>query len=169
MIDAAAIAAAAGALGLGSVVGAYIAGGKDRRAARAAVLDHIREIEFERWAPTDWLKLRRHTTALTAGALVAQLPREVVAEYVALVQAAAQLSQENYEADPESEYANGINGKVADLVESAARLVIVVAWSSRPIALVRAALGIRRIRQLESTIDEQSFSNRLHSARRRAL
>lgn len=168
MINAGDAATLVGALGLGSVLGAFVTGARDRRSARAAVLEHFRAIELERWAPTDWHELRRHTTALTAGALVAQLPRQVVTEYMALAHVAARMSQDNYDKDPKFEYANGIDGEVAELVEAAAHLIVTVAWSARVLAPLRAANGLRHMRQLEARIDRRGFVDEVESARHRA-
>jgi len=166
VLDASTVTALLGALGVGSLVAAYVTANRDRRASRAAVLRKVQAIELERWAPVDWLKMREHSTELSAAALVAQLPRSVVSEYLALAHAAATLSQDNAERDPDDEYSGGISSEVAELAREGARVVIAVTWAPRPFARVRAWLGLRRLQRAEKAANDlESFGSRLKTAR----
>ena len=166
MVDVATVTGIVGALGAGSVIGSYVAGGKDRRLSRAAVLKSIETLELERWGPVTWLDFRLHSIELLSAALVAQLPRELVMEYVVLARTAAELSDDNYrQSPPDDKTANGIDGHVSDMVRDGARLVTAVAWSPRPVALARASFGLRALRSKEAGITAEDFKRHLKSAR----
>lgn len=130
------------------------------------MLRKIQALELERWAPVDWMRMREHSTELSAAALVAQIPRSVVAEYLTLAHAAARLSDDNAEEDPEDEYSGGIRSEIADVVREGARLVIAVAWAPRPIAWARARVGLTRLKRAESALPgANGFGRRLEATR----
>ena len=52
-IDPATIVSLIGALGIGSMLGQWASGSKDRRTARAAVLKEIAAVERARWSQTE--------------------------------------------------------------------------------------------------------------------
>ena len=167
MVDAGTVTAVMSALGVGSLVGTYVTVNKDRRASRAAVLQKIQQVELERWAPVNWLKLRAYSSELSAAALVAQLPRSVVAEYLALAHAAAGLSQDNADERPDDEYSGGVNSQIADLASQSARLMTAVTWAPGPLAGLHAWLGLRRLREALGTLGHlDSFGSRLIASRK---
>jgi hypothetical protein len=123
-----------GVLGVGTIIGQWFAGGKDRRAARAAVLAELGEVEAARWARGDDESAERTAfqTAirqLQTAALIARLPRRPVVLYsqLALVSLWYTRSQLDLYDDPE---ASGLPGDFALIVREAAEMISKAAWAS---------------------------------------
>jgi hypothetical protein len=122
-----------GVLGIGSILGQYVASSKDRRETRARVLTALAAVESARWAglsektPIEFeTSLREFHTA----ALIGRVPRDAAWEYAVLAQAARWVSQENSEHDPDP--GGGIDTYLAQATREAARAIAVIAWSSAP-------------------------------------
>jgi hypothetical protein len=131
------IASVLGALGIGSVIGQWIAGGKDRRAARAAVLEKLQAVEVARWLTDDKseaeenMRLRAAGRELEIAALVARVPRAAVIPYVQLAPAGLWILHGKIEHGEHPDDA-WIQQDMSDAVRDAAEIVSKAAWSSRP-------------------------------------
>lgn len=139
-----------GAIGLGSVLGQYLASSKDRREARARVLSAIAEVEESRWVGEGNATAAEFQTALRnlqTAALIARLPRDAVFEYGALAQAARWLSQETWDRTIEPELGGGIDAHLADATREAARAISELAWSWGPTHERRWRRARKRIEQ----------------------
>lgn len=169
--DVATVASLVGALGVGSVLGQWLSGGRDRRAARAAVLDALREVETARWAPAKPEKptFVQATRELETAALLARIPRKYVRFYLHVADAAHTLSQQSWDDYPDEEDGGGaISAVFADAVREAARLVTDVTWS--PYVLrVRYPVRLARLDKTMNAIEDQQVKREIERARSYAL
>jgi hypothetical protein len=124
-----------GALGIASIVSQWFSSGKDRRAARAAVLSHLGAVEAGRWANLDddlgeqYVRLRAAIRELETAALIARVPRRPVVLYAQLALAAFWHTRGELEKYEEPE-ASSLPTEYSNIVHSAAELVSRAAWSS---------------------------------------
>jgi hypothetical protein len=139
-LDTSTIVALIGVLGFGSVIGQWFGAGRERRAARAAVLKALAAVESARWGMgEDGTANKGRSEAireLQTAALIARIPRAVIRTYAQLATAASWASQEsvNIHSDPSPEGA-AIDVGLADVVRTAAEIVSDAAWLS---PLIRA-------------------------------
>lgn len=144
------IVSVVGALGLGSVLGQYLASSKDRREVRARVLSAIAEVEESRWVGEGTATSAQFQAALRnlqAAALVARLPRHAVREYAVLAQAARWLSQEEWDRLGDPEIGGGIDARLSDATREAAKAVAELVWSWKATHKWRWRRSKRRIKQ----------------------
>jgi len=89
-LDLGTVTSLVGAVGLGSVLVQWIAGGKDRRSARAEALAALSALEVARWVSERRSKAAFLEAFRTfeAACLVARLPRRIVTPYLELFIAA---------------------------------------------------------------------------------
>jgi hypothetical protein len=100
--DVATLTSIAGAIGVGSILGGWVTGSKDRRSVRAAALAALGSVERARWAEScDFPAFRQTTRDLETAALLARIPRAVVREYLILAMVARWDSDESNDIDPE--------------------------------------------------------------------
>lgn len=123
-----------GALGIGSIATQFLSRGPDRRAARARALEALGDVEQARWAPHDpgeptFVQASR---TLQTAALLAQIPRGPVIEYLIQAQAAQWMSVESFRQLPDPEYGGGINANVANVVRDSAQSLSQIIWASSP-------------------------------------
>lgn len=150
-----------GALGLGSVLGQYLASSKDRREARARVLTALTEVEESRWAGPDAMTtfaefqtaLRKFQTA----ALIARLPRTAAGEYAVLAQAARWTSEASWKEHPDPDTGGGINANLADATREAARAISTLAWSWGLLHTWRWRRAKKRIDEQLSSLESSSY------------
>lgn len=132
MPDLATVTTLATALGVGGIIGQWYGAGKDRRTARAAVLQELAAVERARWWTVehgaDWSKLELTIRNLQSAALIARVPRSAVMPYSQLATAAFQASCDEAEERGDPDYA-GIPTEIADAVREAAEVVSRAAWS----------------------------------------
>lgn len=154
-------------LGIGTVMGQWVAGGKERREVRARALAALAEVESARWA-----NLSESPEAFTSAVrdlqtamLVARLPREPTRAYIALATVGRWKSVESFERNPDAEHGGGINSKLADTVRDAAQLMSDVIWTP---GLWRRMWLSRRLSRLNRTVDEldKPILTRLDMARK---
>jgi hypothetical protein len=158
-----------GGLGVGSVFGNYVGGGRARREVRGAVLKAIEAAETTRWAPTKYREFRSAYRELETTALIARVPRAAVRHYLVLAEAAQRLSDESFEerGGEEDLGAGGIDGYFADLVQEAADVVTRLAW--RPwltrLRLSKELKGLRE--QVQKLSDDDIAIKRMLAAGQR--
>jgi hypothetical protein len=150
-IDVSTIASLVGAFGIGTAIPQWLAASKDRRAARAAALRAMSEVEHARWVdgPDKQPSFRETLRDFETAALIAQLPREPVQTYLVLAWAAFLTSASNYEL-VEMPEGGSIDAHLAKAVRDAAGLLSKVAWAN-PIR--RRWLVSRYHRSLRARID----------------
>ena len=157
----------AGALGLGSIVGQFVSAGKDRRAARAAALQAINDVEEARWAPAaeGAPSFSRALHGLYTAALIAQVPRRPLRAYLTYAQAAQWESARawNEEPDPEQR-GGGIDTQFADTVREAARTLIAAVWAPRGLRWLRTYRMVRRLEQRAAEIRDKDVRRTLSRA-----
>jgi hypothetical protein len=158
-----------GALGIGSVIGQWVAGGKDRRAARAAVLDKPAAVEAARWVGDDPgddnVKLRTAIRELETAALLARVPRAAVVPYAQLAAAALGYMHGEVEQTGSVDYA-GITMRMSDTIIGAAEVVSRAAWSPPAVRWLWLRRALRANRRAVGAIDEKAFLSSLDYARR---
>jgi hypothetical protein len=123
-----------GALGgaiASSVLGPWIAQGRDRRDLRANVLQQLALVEERRWAsPTQpWDPFRDAAQALRAAALVSRAPRELVDLYLRLATVARVASERSLQEVPPHEGGGAINSDLNELVQDAAAYLTDHLWT----------------------------------------
>lgn len=154
-----------GALGVGSVIGNYIGGGKARRETRSAVLSALAAVEDGRWVnkeQPDFSTFAKAIRDLDTAALIARVPRAAVTQYELLAYAALRYSIKDYEAkDGDEELGAGIvDSDLASVTRQSAELVAHLVWrpwSSRP--MLRDDL--RRLRNNAADIDDTEVKRQL--------
>ncbi|MHA6626250.1 hypothetical protein ACU61A_12515 [Pseudonocardia sichuanensis] len=158
-----------GALGIGSVIGQWVAGGKDRRAARAAVLDKLGAVEAARWFGSDRTadseKLVAAIRELETAALVARVPRAAVVPYAQLAAAGLWYMHDEVERTGDDDYA-AISMPVSDTIAGAAEVVSRAAWSTPAVRWFWFSRALRTNRRAIDAIDEERFLRSLDYARR---
>ena len=162
-MDATLVISLLGALGLGSVVGQYVASMAERRGVRAAALGALASTENARWSGEGRANVSFPEAArsLESAALVARLPRRAVTQYLTLAYAASWLSHESWEHDPDPEYGGGINTELANVVRRSATLLTDLAWAPR---LQRLRLR-RRMAEIETIADDISSKDVIRALR----
>ncbi|MCG5441309.1 hypothetical protein NIE79_001431 [Micromonospora sp. NIE79] len=165
------IVGALGTLGIGSILGQWLAGGKDRREAQARVLEALGKMEHSRWAPHgEKPAFLESARALETAALLGRIPRGYVRFYLSLADAAHSLSYSSWNDYPdEDEGGGGINSKFADLVREAARLLADVSWSGRIFRQLRFARRFNRLNAAVSAISEPEIRRVVDRSRQYAL
>ena len=155
-IDLATIISLVGALGVGSVVGQWFGGAKDRRAARLLWLRSLvpPRAHGGRRVKTSSTTLRSAVIGgLEIAALLARVPRPAVWVYSQLATAATWYIREDIQMDgfgPEYGTGGGLDMDFSDTVLDAADIVSRAAWSS-PIS--RRLWLARRLRRLDRKIE----------------
>jgi len=122
-----------------ALLGPYILGGLDRRKLKAEVLRAVQNIETNRWAPTSRDAFQLAITDLRAASLLAGSNRSLVDKYTFFAAVAWDLSDTEYELDPESpeQFRGSIDAEFSDLVRDAARAVIFSLWHPQLARLVK--------------------------------
>jgi hypothetical protein len=129
-VDISSFASIIGALGIGSFVGQYLIGSQQRRQIRSEVLRQLSHAESARWAgSSNYLSFTEAIRELETAALIARVPRKVIANYTLFAYAARTLSEEDAEENPDQEFGGGINAHFGDLVRAAASEVSRSVWS----------------------------------------
>ncbi len=167
MVDIGSTAALLGALGVGSVAGQYLSGAKDRRSARAEVLNALSAVESARWAPhtEGEPSFRVAAHQLQTAALVARVPRALLVEYLQLAQAASWLSILDWEDGPDSEFAGSINTEFSNAVRQAARSLSDVIWASPSVRWLTQYRGLRKVKRHLQQVDDRNSLTTLANAR----
>jgi hypothetical protein len=127
-----------GALGgaiVQSIVGPLVMNGSARRDIRATVLRRIGEVERRRWAPGSWDALLESAAALSAEALVAGMPRDLVDVYVAAARASFLTGEQMMEDQDEDR--GCIPPDLAHVCRRSADLVIRAAWHPKRTRITR--------------------------------
>jgi hypothetical protein len=134
LVDAATLISLITALGVGSFIGEWYGAGKDRRAARATVLEKLATVEAARWArDSRAVDDRRRADAvreLEIAALTARVPRSAVVTYVQLATAALWWIHIHLESGEERTEPGAISATFHELVVEAAGIVSRAAWGS---------------------------------------
>jgi hypothetical protein len=132
-VDISQIATAVGALGIGSVLGQWLANGGQRRQVRADALLALSEVESNRWWSTEanatakpFIQAAR---TLQAACVIARVPRKAVTEYLIYAQAALWQSHENWELNPDDDSGPSIEAHFSQLVRDAAKALADVIWA----------------------------------------
>jgi hypothetical protein len=158
-----------GALGVGSLIGQWVAGGKDRRAARAAVLDKLGAVEAARWYGTDRgadsEKLVAAVRELETAALIARVPRAAVVPYAQLAVAGLWHMHNEVERHDDEERA-GLDLSISDAIHDAAEVVSRSAWSAPAIRWLWLRSALLANRRTVGAIDDERFVRTLGYARR---
>lgn len=158
-----------GALGVGSVIGQWFAGGKDRRAARADVLAKLGEVEQARWyedgPDTDGPRLLAATRALETSALIARVPRTAVLPYAQMATAGLWAMQNDVEVRGDPEWV-GLEVGVADVITGAAEIVSRAAWSSPVLRWLWLGHALRANQRQTKALTSRKFTTSLEQARR---
>lgn len=120
-----------GAIGgalISSVLGPYFTQSKERRQARADVLNALMQVENTRWADSDttFIDFRKAVTTLKAVALVAGVNSEITDTYTRLASIARRTSQDDFDEATEEDIATagGIPVALSDLTRDAAEVLI---------------------------------------------
>lgn len=169
-MDVATVVALIGALGIGSIVGQYVAGAGQRRQTRAEVLRALGRVESARWAGPDEpeVPFRQAIRELETAALLARLPRDLIVHYKVLAQAGHWLSTESWDEYPDPEFGGGIEGHFADVIWDAAADVSQLAW--RPwLGRVRIHRRIRERDSRAKEIDDAKVQRELKRSQDRPL
>jgi hypothetical protein len=125
--DIATVVSVISALGVGSLIGQWFGRGKDRRTARAAVLDKLAEVEEVRWyrGPSDEDSFQKLIKQLETAALIARVPRAAVKQYHGLALGVLLISKFNNERTD----LGSIPTEMSDAVHDAAEIIQKAAWS----------------------------------------
>lgn len=166
-IDVPTLVSIAGALGIGSILGQLVAAGKDRRVARAAVLQALSDVETARWAPTaegepSFAKAAR---TLRAAALIAQIPRTPVRVYLLLAEVAHWESLESLERTGDPELGGGISMDLADVVRDAGRALTSAIWAPQGFRWLRSRLGVAKVQARAAAIEDAQIQEKMNRAR----
>ncbi len=110
-----------GALGVGSLLNTWLTGGSARRKSRADVLKSLAVCERARWYPMEAGEPHFVVAArdLEADAMIAGVPAAAVETYIVLGRAAAWLSAESMDRDPDPEFGGGIHSDYANVTRDA--------------------------------------------------
>jgi hypothetical protein len=158
-----------GVLGLGSVLGQYLASSKDRREARARVLSALAQVEQSRWvgahATASLAEFETALRDLETAALVARLPRSSVLEYEVLAQSARRLSAEDWDRTVDPETGGGIDAYMADATREAARTIAELAWSWGPTHRWRSHRSKKRVDRLVARLQSEDTVRALERSR----
>lgn len=167
-IDASTIVSLAGALGIGSILGQLVASGKDRRSARAAVLQAVNDVETARWAPIvkGEPSFTRAGHALRGAALVARIPREPVRLYLLLAEAAHWESLEDFEQSHDPEFGGNIGAELSEVVRDAGRVLVAAIWSPPGLRWLRSRRGVSRVQARVAAIKDKQVHEKMERARR---
>jgi hypothetical protein len=132
-LDFTAVASFIGALGLGSVVGQWMAGSGARRAARGDVLRRLGAVESARWADEEGSRpvFRDAVRELEIAALLARIPRRPVRIYLVLAQTAYWESKQDYEESGGAPESGSVDVALAQLTRASAGLVTEAIWAAR--------------------------------------
>lgn len=158
-----------GALGVATVIAQWFNSGKDRRAARAAVLMELADVESARWYRDgeidDNRRLRDAIRKLETAALIARIPRRVLVPYAQLATAALWTTQyevEKFEGDPE---ASSLPTPFFELLQEAASVVSWAAWSPPTARWLWLPVRLGRVNRMTNRIDNESVKARIARAR----
>ncbi|MFG1909012.1 hypothetical protein [Kribbella sp. NPDC048928] len=83
-----------GAALIGGIIAPYVTKSRERREARAEVLNAILELEQRRWGEIGYDQFQRAAFALQATAVIARVPRWAVVAYLDVAKAARDTSRE---------------------------------------------------------------------------
>jgi len=121
------ILSALGASVVGGVIAPQITNAKDRRAARAAVIEKARDVEVLRWGHDRHEEFAAATIALEAAAVIARVPRDLVTSYV---EAARNARQQSYRVDygDRGGWGWGVDGEYGRPVELALERISRFIW-----------------------------------------
>ncbi len=134
---------------LGTIVGPYLSSGRERRAARVAVIEAMGNVDTLRWAfAGDYEAFKRAVLGLETAGLMAATSRPALDRYVYAATVARRVSQVHLEEDY-PEYAGSIPSELGDVVRDAGALLTDHSWHP-----VRARLAHpRRDRRLHMRLD----------------
>jgi hypothetical protein len=167
-LDVPTIVSLAGALGVGSIIGQLVAGGKDRRSARAAVLQALNDVETARWAPAAKGKpsFADSAHALRGAALIAQIPRNPVHLYLLLAQVAHWESLEGFEQSNDPEFGGGISAALSEVVREAGRVLVAAIWSPPGMRWLRSKRGVAKVEARFAAIKDRRVQEKMQRARK---
>jgi hypothetical protein len=123
-----------GALGIGSVIGNWVGGGRARREVRSGILKALATTENKRYCKDpNWKDYPEFITAireLETAALIARIPSPAVHQYVVFAEAARKLSEDSVQFFPGDESFFGrVDGYFDKLVRDSAEVLTQLAWS----------------------------------------
>jgi len=154
-MDPATVVSIISALGIGSFVGQYLIGSRERRQLRSDVLTQLSYAETARWAGHSKPPTPDFNTSirdLETAALIARVPRKAVMHYKRLAYTGWWLSVDDAESNPDHEFAGGIDGDLANLIRAAAAEVSHVVWSPW-LGRMRLSRRLQKQDQTVRTID----------------
>ena len=157
----------AGALGVGSLIGNYVGGGKARREVRSGVLRALAETENTRWAIVgkDASSFSTAARDLETAALIARIPGSAVQQYVLLANAAWRFSVEDFRKKDgdNGAIAGGVHSGLSDVVKGSAEVITELAW--RPWwPRVTYKWKLHKLREEAAAIDDEDVKLHLASA-----
>lgn len=163
------IVSALSLLGIGSLLGQWVAGAKDRRAARADVLAKLGAVEVARWwidgPEADGPRLVAAIRALETSALLARVPRSAVIPYAQLSMAALWEMQHDVESRGDPEFV-GLASSISDVVTDAAAIVSRAAWSTPATRWLWLGRALNANAHAADAITDRGFKSSLKQARR---
>jgi hypothetical protein len=123
-----------GALGVGSVIGNYVGGGRSRREVRSAIFKTVAEVETRRWSTdpdsADFPAFIAAVREMETATLIARIPRNAVQHYMILACTARGLSNDAVEFDPaDHSFWGSIDSDFDTLVRDAAGVLTQHAWN----------------------------------------
>lgn len=117
-------------LGIGSALGQFLAGGRDRREVRSHVLAMIEAVERARWKP-HYSSLHHAIRNLESAGLVARLPRAQINRYTTLARSLPKHLRDS--GDPEIGFYihpdNQEGNDVAEQARAAAKDLVDLIWA----------------------------------------
>ena len=111
---------------IGGVIAPQITQAKERRAARADVLNKVRHLERLRWGSNDARDFRQAIAAFEYAAIIARLPRSIVTTYVGAAERARSNSDRFIDEDGKEDWAISI--WAADAVRDALDKLSLMIW-----------------------------------------
>lgn len=168
-MDPALTAVLSGAVGgalIQSIVGPMVSQARDRKSARAKVLEHIAEVENLRWAPSDAAEFKRAVLAVRASALVASAPYRLVNGYLMFAQIAHAVSDLDFEESGGHPESGGIPVPIADLASQSCKFLVAQLWYPHRLRIFRRthAQELRDMRQF--VLEDPAQKELLHLFKR---
>jgi hypothetical protein len=109
-----------------SLIAPYVLQNRDRRKARAEVLNSLLEVEQARWHDVSHNFFRNKVAKLRASSLIAKSSREVTEYYIYLAGICRQYSEIDAKEGPFKD--GSIPGELGDLVKDAVELLTNILW-----------------------------------------
>ena len=149
------VSGAVGGAVIQSIIAPALLNSRARRDLRAQVLRRIGDVERRRWVPRTWDELNESLAGLTADALVANMPRDLVDIYAAASRASLLASEASAEEDIEG---NGyIPSRLADFCRACSEAIVRAAWHphrSRWVPGSRLTQLVLEIEHLPAVLDQ---------------